>query len=407
MSSFDSFRRAIEKVEGRKPKPITNLTPEVMEDDPLTQSTAELPYNPDDILPPAVPVAQQVIGNTAPVIRTPLSAATPAPSMIDKVKDDIRQENQPRGSGTNYDSLTKTQKRMLAFAAIHDAGAALQGNQGTMVRTMLGDFTDRADQERKERQAAMELEAEQLKQAQIQALLMGASFVPQTIDQGGIAPSTEPLSAAALEQKIQALSSQIGAYAGLDQLDAFNANLAMLQQQLEDARAKEAAEKEERTINVGKLNQAQDALVYAERALAASTGLEGEELTEFLDQAKEGNAELDARGFLLTRQSFIPDSFSPAFMDFQAAINTLSAIMTFQNMAEVTAAGARLGILSDSDMRILGNMSGELDPVNKPKQTAQTVMDLYSKINKTIDKLREEAGGDSDELERIRQKYGN
>ena len=50
--------------------------------------------------------------------------------------------------------------------------------------------------------------------------------------------------------------------------------------------------------------------------------------------------------------------------------------MTFQNMAEVTEAGAKLGILSDADMRILGSMSGELDPVNRPVQTAQTVMDL-------------------------------
>lgn len=399
MSSFDSFRRAIEQVEG----PLTPTIGPSFRGRPtpygITEGDADLPYDPDAILPPDAPVDQQVIGTTAAI--TP----APAPALAQAAPQEAAPtEKKPSGM---YDSLTKTQKRMLAFAAIHDAGAALQGNQGTMVRTMLGDFTDRADQERKERQAAMELESEQLKQAQIQALLMGASFVPQTMDQGGIAPSSEPLSAAALEQKIQALSGQIGAYAALDQLDSFNANMTVLQQQLEDARAKEAAATEKRTINEGKLNQAQDALVYAERALAASTGLEGEELTEFLDQAKAGDAELDARGFLFSRQSYIPDSLSPAFMDFQAAINTLSAIMTFQNMAEVTAAGARLGILSDSDMRILGNMSGELDPVNKPKQTARTVMDLYSKINKTIDKLREEAGGDSDELERIRQKYGN
>ena len=92
-------------------------------------------------------------------------------------------------------------------------------------------------------------------------------------------------------------------------------------------------------------------------------------------------------------------------MDFQAAISTLSSIMTFQNMAEVTAAGARLGILSDSDMRILGNMSGELDPVNRPVQTAQTVMDLYVKLNKTIDTLRGELGEGNDELQRLRDKY--
>ena len=48
-----------------------------------------------------------------------------------------------------YSNLSKTQRRMLAFAAISDAGAALQGKQGTMVSSLLGDFTERADQARK------------------------------------------------------------------------------------------------------------------------------------------------------------------------------------------------------------------------------------------------------------------
>jgi hypothetical protein len=48
-----------------------------------------------------------------------------------------------------YGKLSKTQRRMLAFAAISDAGRALQGKEGTMVTSLLGDFTDRADQARK------------------------------------------------------------------------------------------------------------------------------------------------------------------------------------------------------------------------------------------------------------------
>jgi hypothetical protein len=394
MSSYDSFRRAIEKVQG----PLTPTMGPSFRGRPtpygITEGDVDLPYDPDAILPPDAPVDQQVIGTTAAITPSPAVAAPVATAPAKDLLAAAEQQSDP------YGALTKTQKRMLAFAAIADAGMALQGKEGTKVATLLGDFTRRADQARKERQAQIALDTETARREQLMAMLGGASIMPTQVSTGA-----GDMTAAEIEQQIAQLAGQMGVYAGLDQLDAFNTRMDILRTQLEDARTKETAATEKRTINEGKLNQAQDALVYAERALAASTGLEGEELTEFLDKAKTGDADLDPRGFLLTRQSYIPDALSPAFMDFQAAISTLSSIMTFQNMAEVTEAGARLGILSDSDMRILGNMSGELDPVNKPKQTAQTVMDLYGKINKTIDKLREEAGEGNDELQRLRDKY--
>ena len=46
-------------------------------------------------------------------------------------------------------SYTKDQRRMLAFAGIADAGRALQGKEGTSVATLIGSFTDLADQRRK------------------------------------------------------------------------------------------------------------------------------------------------------------------------------------------------------------------------------------------------------------------
>jgi len=48
-----------------------------------------------------------------------------------------------------YDNLSKVQRRMLAFAAIQDAGMALQGKAGGNVNALLKDFTERADQQRK------------------------------------------------------------------------------------------------------------------------------------------------------------------------------------------------------------------------------------------------------------------
>ena len=53
------------------------------------------------------------------------------------------------GSSGMYESLSKTQKRMMAFAGLRDAGAALQGREGNALNNLMRDFTDRADQRRK------------------------------------------------------------------------------------------------------------------------------------------------------------------------------------------------------------------------------------------------------------------
>ena len=66
---------------------------------------------------------------------------------------------QPEVPQDPYSALSKTQRRMLAFAAISDAGAALQGMQGRAVRDLMSDFTARADQVRKAKAAQMQQQA--------------------------------------------------------------------------------------------------------------------------------------------------------------------------------------------------------------------------------------------------------
>ena len=105
-------------------------------------STANTPYTPSEILPPDVPVSQQITGTTQPLSNTGIEAMLAQGAQAQPVAS-MTQEDDP------YSNLSKTQRRMLAFAAISDAGAALQGKQGTMVASLLGDFTERADQARK------------------------------------------------------------------------------------------------------------------------------------------------------------------------------------------------------------------------------------------------------------------
>lgn len=52
-----------------------------------------------------------------------------------------------------YGSLSKTQRRMLAFSAIQDAGMALLGKEGNAFNSLMGDFTARADAARKAKAA--------------------------------------------------------------------------------------------------------------------------------------------------------------------------------------------------------------------------------------------------------------
>lgn len=53
-----------------------------------------------------------------------------------------------------FENLSKNQRRALAFMALADAGASIQGREGKNFQTLLGTYTERADMERK-RQAAL------------------------------------------------------------------------------------------------------------------------------------------------------------------------------------------------------------------------------------------------------------
>lgn len=52
-----------------------------------------------------------------------------------------------------FEKLSRTQRQMLAFSALSDAGAALAGRQGTAFNNLMKNFNEQADMERK-RQAA-------------------------------------------------------------------------------------------------------------------------------------------------------------------------------------------------------------------------------------------------------------
>ena len=97
-----------------------------------------------------------IIPDAAPAeapVAAPVAVANPAASQsFDFANFDMPQPD--FGYLTDpYANLTKTQRRMLAFAAIKDAGMALQGKEGTSYETMMADITTRADMARKAKAA--------------------------------------------------------------------------------------------------------------------------------------------------------------------------------------------------------------------------------------------------------------
>ena len=106
-------------VSGTEVKPTSNVA----------APSKNSPIDPSKILGPDAPVSEQVTGTTAPLTQTLQST--------------------PAATQRPQDDLTPAQRALLRSAAIFDVGAVLQGKEGGAVQSVLADFTERRDQDRK------------------------------------------------------------------------------------------------------------------------------------------------------------------------------------------------------------------------------------------------------------------
>lgn len=92
---------------------------------------------------------------TAPITAPATNAAAPAaaPAMGGMDMMGLLNLMQPVPQDP-FENLSRSQRTMLGFAALKDAGYALQGKEGNAVKNVMTDITERADMERK-RQAAL------------------------------------------------------------------------------------------------------------------------------------------------------------------------------------------------------------------------------------------------------------
>lgn len=266
------------------------------------------------IAPPDVPVEQQVTGTTAP-ITPPVPAPAPAPADGAQVPYSMTElmaalqgvQGLQAGQETQddpYSKMSKTQRRMLAFAAISDAGRALQGKEGTMVQSLLGDFTKRADQARK---AAATTQAR---------AMMG--MVAQNMQ-----------SIADPRERLELLNNYM--MQGVIDPAIYTAMASQITNQINEVKAQEAAS----TGAAGALNTIKDIQDLVAQNAGLTTG---------------------AVGFVLSK---VPFTDAAALTDL---IDTLRSKMALGALRELKAGGATLGSVSAPELELLESDIAKLNP---------------------------------------------
>lgn len=184
----------------------------------LPREVEDLGYGPETEDPaPAVdaaPVAATTpVAATAPVVTTPAAdpatsdPATSGPATLQQLL--ALQEPPP---ALAYENLSKTQRRMMAFAGLSDAGAALQGRQGTSLDNLMGRFNEQADMQRK-------ATAAQAQRQMLSGVMGGAggtdpqARIQQLLNMAVIYPSMAPgiaLQVKQIQDQLKAAEGEVG-----------------------------------------------------------------------------------------------------------------------------------------------------------------------------------------------------
>jgi hypothetical protein len=188
---------------GTLPKRDTPTIDPETTDIALTALQATNPVSPiqmeERIVQPRVEPPASSFTNIAP---TPKAVTAPS-AMMSLLDQSISQDP--------FENLSKNQRTMLAFAAIKDAGMALQGKEGTAFSGTLTGFRERSDMERK-RQAA-------LAQRQMLGTFLSGSAAgtldPQSIINAMAVGALDPAAGTAMLNQIEKLRVQKAAEEGI------------------------------------------------------------------------------------------------------------------------------------------------------------------------------------------------
>jgi hypothetical protein len=275
-----------------------------------------------------------------------------------------------------YANLSKTQRRMLSFAAIKDAGMALQGLEGRSVENLLSDFTTRADQARKAKAA-------QARQQMMQQMFGGGDTMgggmTGGMDRGG--GDTMGGGMTGGMDRSQMSPEQMRARAQqLAQFQAMNPDVTltpMIDMLVKEADRIEATQK-------------------AQTAAATGAGETLETIEDLLRAVREKEGTTGVWGMIFGQVPFTEAG------QLRIDVQTLRSNMALDALMSLKASGATLGSVSEKELELL---ESDIQKLNL-NQKKEKVLDDLNKIKRRYQKAIRSAYLNIDDKIKLDQALG-
>lgn len=325
-----------------------------------------------------------------------------------------------------FEGLSRPQRTMLGFAALQDAAAQLQGQQGGAFQNALTGFADQkraaqdlqfrrgqeqrlVDQQRQTRELTLLQERRRIEAARADAAqwgqptdafdaqleiidrslsASGSPFAPApaaatptaatpaaATPEGGAAPAA-PTAAPNLADAVTIAGS---ADATLDQL---NSAIQLLQTSA-DPRAqnalKYAIERRDAMAEAAKAASEEEAVTTQQESMMAPRvdAAIGYLVSTDPDTGEESVNEQGILANIAREKAGLPTTF--AYNEYKNALETIRAIRGFDSIAAAKEAGWT-GTMTDRDIQIIMSSAGSLDP-NDPRGTLRTLREIQSQLS--------------------------
>lgn len=317
-------------------------TPEEMK---ILQMPANAPVQRKSMDPYAatvVPQSNAPVSAPIDIVPESMREGTPVtPALLQRIRQEEAAKVASQAANDPYANLSKTQRRMLSFAAIKDAGMALQGLEGNSVQNLLADFTTRSDQARK-------AQAAQARQKMMQQMFGGGEAM------GGGMTGGMDLSQMSPEQ-MRARAQQLAQFQAMNPTVTLTPMIDML---VKEADRIEATQKAEAAV----VSSASDTLATVDDLLRAvkekegTTGLWGW-MFGSIPWTEAGQVRIDAQ--------------------------TLRSNMALGALMNLKASGATLGSVSEKELELL---ESDIQKLNFNQSKDKVLADL-NKIKRSYQKI--------------------
>jgi hypothetical protein len=302
-------------------------------------------------------------------------AEAPQPSGLGRLmslfsgRDRPEQVSAPSPSMIEPDNLSRAQRRMLGFAALADAGAALSGRQGGQFRAAVGQMQADQERERLRRQGLLQnlvafeqaLLPYRISGMEPPAGIMSAynSALADFSAAGGAAPAgAMPTPAAGVVPPAPVAEMPLGEPAAADPI----ADLERRRDMALAAGQTAMAQNYQAQIDARK---GAEFAAQQEREFESTLGDAGNAISNYLIRGfdkETGEPIINPSMTTRTGQLAAETLGSNEYVAFERAIRTIKNNLSFDKLTEMKGSGVSVGSLSDPEREALAETAGSLDP---------------------------------------------